>query len=249
MLAGYEETCLVDLADPDVYCNYLIDTITNVATIDLMPTTEICSFCFAERLAMMYRSPYSGYDEHWQAELEHVNTRCSLSHPTDLNDPLFFTHESPSDACITEPWYTTASATTCDEIATEISISSASLFMSNQNRLIDCAPTTPIAAGTTLCLPPPCDRIQTIVGETIEECFVLEANPTNLITPGDILRYSPWVGFNCEHFDTTSQVLDHVICLGPPFGTEIDLPVGVDDTTTPRPYDGYTNDYACDGSE
>ena len=213
-----------------------------------MPTSEICSFCYVERLAMMQRSPYSFYDAQWKSDLEYVYSRCGITNkPTAIQPPRYLIPASPYDDCPTDAWYTTTSQTTCDAIATQHTISSASLYLANQNRLPNCASTTPIPSGTKLCLPPSCTRTLTVQGTTIEECYALEANTTNNLRPGDIVRLNPWFGFECRDFNTTVPVYGHVICLGAPLG-EFDVGTGLaaNDTTTPTTQDGYTSGAAVD---
>jgi hypothetical protein len=206
-----------------------------------MPKAELCSFCYRERLAMMQRTPYSFYDEHWQSELKYVQAVCGVSGDTQLQLPPYHVPENPYDSCITETWYTTPDHMTCDQVALANKISSAALFMANQYRIRNCAQTTKIPAATRLCLPAPCNRVHVIAGQTREECFRIESNLTNRVAPGDVLRFNPWVGFECRNFNTSSQVYGNVICLGPPYG-EYEGGATNNDTTTPRPHDGYTYD-------
>ncbi|KAG7286304.1 hypothetical protein NEMBOFW57_008612 [Staphylotrichum longicolle] len=200
MWAGYNETCLVDPANPSVYCN------------ELNPNSD----------------------------LEYVYSRCGITNrPTALHPPRYLVPASPYDDCPTDSWYTTPSQTTCDDLATQHTISSASLFLANQNRLPNCAATTVIPAGTKLCLPPSCNRTLTVAGTTVEECHALEANRTLGLAPGDIVRLNPWFGFECRDFNATVPVYGRVICLGAPLG-EFDVGGGVaeSDTTTPGTADG-----------
>ena len=213
-----------------------------------MPTSEICSFCYVERLAMMQRSPYSFYDAQWQSELQYIYSRCGITNqPTSLHPPRYLIPANPYDDCPTDTWYTTTSQTTCDQLATLHTISSASLYLANQNRLPNCASTTPIPKDTTLCLPPSCNRTLTVTGTTVEECHALEANQTNNLSPGDIVRLNPWFGFECRDFNTTVPLYGHVICLGAALG-EFDVGAGLaaNDTTTPATQDGYTTGAAVE---
>lgn len=206
-----------------------------------MPLAELCSFCYRERLAMMQRTPYSSYDDHWKRELEYVFSYCGVSGNTDVPLPPYEVIENPYDTCLTDTWFTTPSPMTCDDVALAHTVSSAALFMANQYRVPNCGQDTIIPAGTDLCIPAPCNRTHVIAGQTRNECFQIEANFTNQVSPGDVLRFNPWMGFDCQNINTTTHAYGNVICLGPPFG-EFEGGVADNDTTTPRPHDGYTYD-------
>lgn len=51
----------------------IIEAFEDVDELEDMPQDEVCSDCFGGRLRMMQASPYSGYDEFYQVQLEFVN--------------------------------------------------------------------------------------------------------------------------------------------------------------------------------
>ncbi|KAK3302812.1 uncharacterized protein B0T15DRAFT_371689, partial [Chaetomium strumarium] len=59
VVSGWNETCLKD-TDGE-YCNAKIEAFPAVEKLEDMPQTQLCSFCFGEKLRLMQRSPYSAY--------------------------------------------------------------------------------------------------------------------------------------------------------------------------------------------
>ncbi|KAK3897986.1 hypothetical protein C8A05DRAFT_38441, partial [Staphylotrichum tortipilum] len=113
-----------------------------------------------QRLAMMQRTLYASDDEHWQSELIYVLSTCGLAVDTPLQP--YHMPDNSYESCITDSWYT--------------------------YRIWKCGTGDMILAATRLCLPMPCDRTCIIAGQTKEEYFQIEANATNNVAPGDILR-------------------------------------------------------------
>ncbi|KAH6717693.1 hypothetical protein BKA61DRAFT_641602 [Leptodontidium sp. MPI-SDFR-AT-0119] len=59
---GWNETCLKDNTTAGSYCNDIIDAWAPVEDIADMPKTQLCSFCYGSKLAVMRQNPYGIYD-------------------------------------------------------------------------------------------------------------------------------------------------------------------------------------------
>ncbi|KAK8098917.1 LysM domain-containing protein [Apiospora kogelbergensis] len=221
MWAGYNETCLTDPVSGE-YCNDLIDDFTIVSTIEDMPDNEICSFCYKERLAVMQRTPYSQYDEVFKRDLEYVYSRCGASGPTEVPLPSLSSPEQ-----------------TCDDIAAEKSVSSATLYMLNKYRIDSCNATAVLPAGVKLCLPTACESVYALAA-TDTGCFEVERAHPETMARGDIARFNPWIvgGASCVGLDTAMQVYGRTLCMGPQHGAH-GGDVAAIDTTKPKVADGY----------
>jgi hypothetical protein len=91
---GWNETCLKDNGSSR-YCNGkffiicaraflltradIIDSWTPVETLEAMPKTQLCSYCYGAKLRLMRSSPYSGYNELYAVMLEYVNKSRSYN--------------------------------------------------------------------------------------------------------------------------------------------------------------------------
>jgi hypothetical protein len=179
-----------------------------------MPESELCSYCYVERNAMMARTPYSTYDEFYQGRLEYIYTQCGGDGPTDIPDPLI-PLPVDSDVCLSGLKHVTSEGDTCDALAEEHSFASASLQMGNINKIANCSE---IDADVELCLPLSCEK--TYVVEKNDTCIQVEGRHyDNGIRRGDIRRYNPWVDKPCSNLWTASDsVYGHVICLSPQNG-------------------------------
>lgn len=189
----------------------------------------------------MQESAYSIYDATYQQDLMYINQHCSLSYPTAIPASLTLEPDDEFASCATDNWHTTTAGETCDSISTANIISSAALFMANQYRLSNCSSNYTLPAGIGLCLPPSCGRTYKLLG-TEEECYTIESNATNALSPGDVLRYNPWAGYECSSLLTSSVTYGNVICLGPQNGLHAGA-IATNDTTTPITSDGYSYDF------
>ncbi|KXG46668.1 Pectin lyase fold/virulence factor [Penicillium griseofulvum] len=229
--AGYNETCLRD-PDTDEYCNDVIENFTLVSSIDEMPESEMCSYCNVERLEMMRRSQYSFYNDYYKTELETVHDKCGLTGPTDIQpSPITLPEEDPAD-CFTTT-YKTVDGDTCDSIAQANSMSSASIYMGNQDQIYACSK---IPADMTLCLPLSCSDIYTLLPD--DTCTTIETAAS--LESGDLRVYNPWISFACDNLHTASAIYGSTICLSP-IGGEHNDTAGSDESsgTNPGFADGY----------
>lgn len=213
----------------------VIADFTEVAKISDMPTAEICSFCYAERNAMMQRTAYSQYGSFFKPRLEYINTRCGKTANTTIPASLVPLPDT-SSFCVSGQTYTTSAGETCDSIALALSLSSAALQMANNLLVASC---NFIPAETTLCLPLGCAKTYTIQPDDI--CFTIEQNRLSSGTRfGDVRKFNPWVDWECSNLVTASDsTYGHVICLSPQNGQH-EITGGDGSTTTPPATAGYS---------
>lgn len=93
--------------------------------------SELCSYCYTERIAMMQRSPFSIYSEQWKRKLDFVNSRCGSSFNTALPPSQEAPRTPVTDWCTSESTVCTTAQTTCDELALAHRVASAALYTAN----------------------------------------------------------------------------------------------------------------------
>ncbi|KAI3194501.1 CAZyme family GH55 [Penicillium roqueforti] len=232
--SGWNETCLKDTRTGE-YCNDLISEYPAVDFLDDMPESEICSFCFVERLGIMQRSSYSFYDEGFQDQLGTVNAKCGLSVPTakppSLDAPPEFL---PDPICISNQTYQTVSGDTCDSIALRYNVSSASLVMANNRQLMVC---NDLTAEMDLCIPSSCASTYTL--KSNDTCTSIESS--GLRQRGDVRKYNSWVEWDCSNLQTSTDFWGHIICLGVQGGTYTATASIPGVTLAPEESTGYSN--------
>lgn len=100
------------------------------------------------------------YDSNWESTYEYVAGACNIS-VADFNaTESAFNVTVPSSKAnyVSGKMYTTQQGDTCDSIALADSISTATMFYINPN-ILNCSD---IVAGTSLCLPQPCNSLYTV---------------------------------------------------------------------------------------
>lgn len=149
-----------------------------------------------------------------------------LSGDITAQTPVIPEGDDDSDFCLTGEWYTTERhGESCDDIAWARTTSSGSLFLTNQGRIVSCSDQDPIPAGTRLCLPPSCESTYRLEDE--DSCRSPQwHNHTLDLTPDDVARYNPWVGYTCKEIQSTRNRYGSVICLGPLLGDHV-INIGV----------------------
>lgn len=201
-----------------------------------MPKDELCSFCNVERLALMQKTPYSTYDEEFKSQLDYINKNCARGGDTSIPPAIY--PKPDNNVCGFDNWFTVPATTTCDQLALDKKVSTASLFMANQVRLHTCGADDPIQAGTRLCLPTSCDSVYQLKRDN-ETCDSIEDDPNNRIVPGDVRKFNVWVGYDCRNLGSSRHVYGNTICLKPQ-GGEYNASVNPNPNTTPSGSDGYT---------
>jgi hypothetical protein len=142
----------------------IIESFTTVATVEDMPHDELCSYCYVTKLKMMQSSQYSYYNELFQHNLETVTSKCGISANTTIPPPLIIVEPEEEPLCLSDNIYYTKAGDTCTSIALDYSVSSAALYMGNQDLIRNCQR---VAVGQKLCLPLSC-----------EHTYVLQPNDT-----------------------------------------------------------------------
>ncbi|KAJ5553987.1 hypothetical protein N7513_003946 [Penicillium frequentans] len=204
--SGWNETCLIDSTSGD-YCNDVIAGFSAVDFLEDMPKTELCSFCFVERLKMMQRSSYSFYDQGFQSQLVIVNDQCGLTSPTAMPPSLDAPPEFlPDLICSSNQTRTTVSGNTCNSIALGYNVSSSALVMANPRHLMTC---DNLPANMELCLPTSCGSTYLLKGN--DTCRSIERAES--YSPGSIRKYNSWVDWDCSNLQTTTEAWGNVICL------------------------------------
>ncbi|KAH1913088.1 hypothetical protein KXW47_005990, partial [Aspergillus fumigatus] len=192
----------------------------------------MCSYCYVERLQMMQRTPYSVYDEYYQTVLKTVHERCGLTGPTDIPPSPITLPEQEEPICLSGTKLTTVEGDTCDSIAQTNSLSSAALYMGNQDQIYNCSK---IEANLNLCLPLPCG--QTYVLQPDDTCTSIESATS--LQVGDLRAFNPWISFACDNLHIASKIYGKTLCLTPQGGVHNSSAPNNGSSTTPSFSDGY----------
>ncbi|KAF4234129.1 hypothetical protein CNMCM6805_008835 [Aspergillus fumigatiaffinis] len=218
MWAGWNETCYKDPTTGQ-YCNDIIENFTMVATVEDMPHDELCSYCYVTKLKMMQSSQYSYYNELFQNNLETVTSKCGISANTTIPPPLSIVEPEEEPLCLSDNIYHTKEGDTCTSIALDYSVSSAALYMGNQDLIRNCQR---VAVGQKLCLPLSCEH--TYVLQPNDTCRSIEQvnaqimfdSSTKTITP--LRQLNPWIDAYCTNLQNTAWAYGSVLCLSPQLG-------------------------------
>lgn len=201
--------------DPEVIRNF-----TRVATISDMPVDEMCSYCYTTKHQMMQSSQYSFYNNFYKSNFEIVQSTCGITGDTSIPPSLVINEPEPEDSiCVSETTYTTAPGDTCTSIALEYSVSSAALYLGNQDLIRDCAR---VVVGKEICIPLSCQ--DTYVLQDTDTCRSIErANADKMHDPTTGLAYTlrdinPWIDIYCTNLQETSTAFGRVLCLSPQGG-------------------------------
>ncbi|KAJ0413544.1 hypothetical protein BJY00DRAFT_319698 [Aspergillus carlsbadensis] len=229
--AGYNETCSKDMVTGE-YCNSIIDRFTIVDLMEQMKEDEICSYCFLERHQLMQPSPYSPYDNYYKSVLEAINTRCGLPGPTKVKEIPLDPVPTEEALCLSDETYTPWAGDTCTSIAKAHSLSSAALYMGNQDIIQWCSSIKP---GLDLCLPLSC--AETYELQPSDTCSSIEY--AFELGRGDVRKYNPWISTGCANMHLASEIYGTIICLSPQGGEHVNDHDGTG--TTPSPSAGYAD--------
>lgn len=188
---------------------------------------------------MMQRTPFSTYDDFWKSQLDYLHSQCGISGSTAIPKSPVTLDPEPPLFCLSNTTYTTLTGESCDSIALSRNLSSAALFMTNQQVIANCSA---IPASTQLCLPLSCER--TYVLQSKDTCSSIEQqnyDPDLAFEFGDLTVYNPWISSMCDNLQIGSTFYGHVLCLSPQNGIHGPVgPVSTLDTTIPNKSNGYT---------
>ena len=177
-----------------------------------MPTSELCSSCFLDRLKMMQASPYSVYRQvgFYRDALQAAVKRCALSNqPTATKDSPFPTPTPEEIMCLSEIEHTTQSGDTCDSLAVKYNVSSAAIFSGNPD-ILDCYN---MVKGVKLCMPLPCTVYKLQKEDTCPDVRYHTGISTRVIR-----WLNPWIKRDCSNIQSATETLGRVLCVSPPGG-------------------------------
>lgn len=177
----------------------------------------------------MQQSAYSEYSTWWQGRLQSVNTKCSLSLPTELQAPLYNPPAEETPACYTGTTYTTQKGDSCASIALANKVSAHALYTGNQDLLQSCQN---LDAGLELCIPVTCSVYQVQADDT---CTGIEQAEN--LDFGTLARYNTWLWSDCSNLESGVQNYGDVVCISPQGGlwnetSPVGTPVGNGDLSS-----------------
>ncbi|KAK2042619.1 hypothetical protein LZ31DRAFT_500396 [Colletotrichum somersetense] len=210
--SGWNETCLKDT--DGAYCNAKIEAFEDVEELADMPETQLCSFCFGEKLRLMQSSPYSAYDSLHAERLSYINENCGgVTTPTEPLPPVISPNGTEPESCVTGVKYTVQAGDTCNSIAKAKSISAATLYYINPS-LLDCNnPKT----GLELCLPLTCETTYEV--EEGDDCVVIGVDQAT--SWQNIIKWNAGFDDRCSNVWSSASSLPYwgnVICVSAPGG-------------------------------
>ncbi|KAF9871213.1 hypothetical protein CkaCkLH20_11382 [Colletotrichum karsti] len=208
--AGFNETCVKD-PKTKKYCNDIIANFTAVSEYKKMPQDELCHTCHVRRIALMQSSQYSTYDGYYKELLEYIYSKCNAKGPTDIPPPLTKSQPEEAPYCVTGKRYITKKGDTCESIANATSVSSAAIYMGNQQLIPNCLD---IDAGVSVCVPLTCQTYYVRPSDTcvsIEMALGLEFD--------QIRTHNQWLYFDCSNLQDVTGFWGRIICVSPQGGT------------------------------
>ncbi|KAM5379430.1 hypothetical protein ACJZ2D_004128 [Fusarium nematophilum] len=174
-------------------------------------------------------------------KLECVYSNCSIEGPTELPPSLREPLDDGDLDCGSGEWYSREEkGETCDSVALMRSVSSATLFIANQNRLPNDSSNVVLEEGTKLCLPlQQCPRTYSLQPD--DAWKALEINATMEVGRSEVMQYNPWICFECYNLQALSSVYGTVICL-PPLDKEENVLLPLRNPKAPAPANIYAYD-------
>lgn len=231
--AAYNQSCYKD-PTTGKYCQEILDAYPAVERIDSMPLAEMCSYCHTQKYIMMQASAYSAYDVRSQENLETLHTNCGLKGTTEIPSPLVHIPETPAPMCLSDIIYTIKDGDTCDTIALQYSVASATIQAGNAQLINDCSN---LIAGREICIPLSCERTYTL--QDRDTCLSIEID--HGFMPNTVRKYNAWLDLECLDLQPTRPIIGSVICLSPQGGTYNDKDFVSDRITSgPSWTTGYT---------
>ncbi|KAL3478251.1 pectin lyase-like protein [Aspergillus californicus] len=209
--SGYNLTCLKD-RETDAYCPAILWDFTTVPDVQSMPEAEMCSYCFSTMLQMRQESPYALYEERDQQGLQLTHATCGLTGPTDLHPPLFTKDPLPPTTCTSGTTHIVSEGETCDDIALQYSVASATIHNTNADLIWSCSE---LIGGRKICIPLGCDRTYTVKDD--DSCYSIDVDQQ--VPVGTVQEYNRWIDTYCMNLQAVRETLGSVICVSPQGGT------------------------------
>ncbi|PYH88796.1 hypothetical protein BO71DRAFT_281329, partial [Aspergillus ellipticus CBS 707.79] len=231
--SNWNQSCSVDPTTGE-NCNDEIASFDNVNALADIPTDDLCSYCYVEKLALMQADAYSDvYNDDFQSAYEYVAAVCNLT-VADFNATASaFNASVPTStpSCVSRDVYTAKEGDTCDSIALSKGVSSATMYYTNPN-ILNCSD---ILAGTTLCLPLTCTDVYSV--QSNDTCTSIAVD--YLITTRDVINWNSELNSDCSNLHSTNPYWGSTLCVSTPGGTYTGhaLNTTSSDSTDPEPVD------------
>lgn len=139
---------------------------------------------------------------------------------TEIPPPLTVAGVPPPAApfCVSGKSYTTQPGATCESISAAHGVSSASLYIGNQDLVPDCGNAD---AGVSICIPLPCTTYMVVPSDT---CGIIEKDSLSSLDLGlglvwgSLRTYNSWIGLDCANLQPATEFYGKIICAGPQGG-------------------------------
>lgn len=221
--SNWNQTCFTDPAT-GANCNDVIAGFPAASAISALPSADLCSYCYTQKLKLMEASAYSAaYDNtSFAARYEYVAAHCGggVSVSNFNGTPSAVTGSTqvdiPVPVCVSGKHYTVAAGDTCDSIAIANSVSSATLFAINP-ALRDCSSSS-LPVGALLCLPQTYDALWTVQPD--DTCQTIGNATSNSIDT--LVLYNTMLNRNCSNLHQTipenAPSWGNTLCVSSPGG-------------------------------
>ncbi|KAK6333339.1 hypothetical protein TWF718_011154 [Orbilia javanica] len=175
-----------------------------------LPNSFLCSQCHIKYFRQIQSSMYSNYDEKLAASWRAIQTKCSVTYPSNvqewtLNPPIPPEQQLPpgstaNETCVSGDFHTVVSSDTCISISSLYSVNTYHLQILN-GLFLDCSN---LKVGDSLCLPGPC----AVAYQVQEDDYCADIEVSHGMSLGDLVSYNPGLNGDC-----TNLWEDFTICL------------------------------------
>ncbi|RAK77743.1 uncharacterized protein BO72DRAFT_427845 [Aspergillus fijiensis CBS 313.89] len=224
--ANWNQSCFMDPTTGE-NCNDQIASFDNVTSLSDISNSDLCSYCYVKKLALMQANGYSGvYNDDWQSTYEYVAKTCNLQVADFDPTPSVFNVSLPSEQpnCVSGSFYTSQEGDSCDSIALSHNVSAATMYYTNSN-LLNC---TDVPAGTQLCLPLECGSTYTVQPNDTCTSIAIE----NFVGTQNIVAWNSQLNSNCSNLHSGDPFWGSMLCVSPPGGTYTGQPLSNGSTST-----------------